>query len=74
MLVYPGENHGLRKKPNRVDYHHRVRAWFDHYLKGDPAPAWITEGQTWLDRQRELEDFEKAKKSKRPAGGKDPGK
>ena len=43
-----------------------VRAWFGHYLKDDPAPSWITEGQTWLDRKRELEDFEKAKKSKKP--------
>jgi dipeptidyl aminopeptidase/acylaminoacyl peptidase len=65
MLVYAGENHGLRLKPNRVDYHHRVRAWFDHYLKDDPAPTWITEGQTALERKRELEDFEKAKKGKK---------
>ena len=61
MLVYPGENHGLREKPNQVDYHHRVLEWFDHYLSGEPAPKWIAEGQTWLDRKRELEDFEKSR-------------
>ena len=59
MLVYPGENHGLREKPNRVDYHHRVREWFDHYLKGAEAPTWITRGQTWLERQDELDDQKK---------------
>lgn len=24
MLVYPGENHGLRREENMVDYHHRI--------------------------------------------------
>ena len=47
MLVYPGENHGLRQKPNQVDYHYRVLEWFGHYLKGEEASrgsprAWIT--------------------------------
>ena len=59
MLVYAGENHSLREKPNRVDYHHRVREWFDHYLKGVDAPAWITEGQSYLELQKEREEREK---------------
>ena len=44
MLVYPGENHSLRQEPNQVDYHHRILEWFGHYLKGDEAPSWITDG------------------------------
>ena len=64
MLVYPGENLGLAKKPNQVDYHHRVLEWFGHYLKGDPAPKWITHGQSFLDRQKEIEEFKKARKKK----------
>jgi len=64
MLVYPGENHGLRKKPNQVDYHHRVLDWFDHYLKGDPAPGWVTGGQSWIERQRELKAFKNNKRNK----------
>lgn len=70
MLVYPGENHGLRQKANQVDYHHRVLAWFGHWLKGEPAPAWISSGQTWIERQRELKAFEKKRKgkAKRKAG------
>jgi dipeptidyl aminopeptidase/acylaminoacyl peptidase len=48
MLVYPGEDHGLRKRPNTLDYHRRIQAWFAHYLKGEPAETWITEGRTFL--------------------------
>jgi dipeptidyl aminopeptidase/acylaminoacyl peptidase len=46
MLVYNGEDHGLRVKKNQIDYHRRIHAWFDHYLKGAPAETWITEGVT----------------------------
>ncbi len=62
MLVYPGENHGLAKKPNQVDYHYRILEWFGHYLKGEEAPPWILEGQTYLDRQKEVKAFKKKKK------------
>ncbi len=61
MLVYPGENHGLRKKPNQVDYHHRVREWFDTYLTGKEAPKWISDGVPWLDQKKALEEIEKPK-------------
>jgi dipeptidyl aminopeptidase/acylaminoacyl peptidase len=51
MLVYPGEDHGLRKKENQIDYHRRILQWFGHWLKGEPAPTWMTEGLTWGDRK-----------------------
>ncbi len=44
LLVYEGEGHGLRQDANRRDYHRRILEWFGHYLKGEPAPAWITDG------------------------------
>jgi len=44
LLVYDGEDHGFRRKPNQIDYHRRILEWFGHYLKGEPAPAWITDG------------------------------
>jgi dipeptidyl aminopeptidase/acylaminoacyl peptidase len=59
MLVYPGENHGLAKKPNQVDYHYRILDWFGHYLKGEKAPRWMTEGQSHLERQKELDALKK---------------
>ena len=52
LLVYGGEDHSLRQKANQVDYHHRILDWFGHYLKGDPAPAWITSGVTFLDKEK----------------------
>lgn len=59
MLVYPGENHGLRGKPNRVDYHHRVREWFDCHLMGHEAPRWISDGIPWLEQTKALEQVGK---------------
>ncbi len=55
MLLYPGEGHGLGKKENAVDYQRRIIQWFAHYLKGEPAATWITDGQTWIDRKRILD-------------------
>jgi dipeptidyl aminopeptidase/acylaminoacyl peptidase len=60
LLVYQGEDHGLRKKPDQVDYQHRIFAWFDTYLKGQAAPTWISDGESYLDHQRDL------KKAKSP--------
>jgi dipeptidyl aminopeptidase/acylaminoacyl peptidase len=54
MLVYEGENHGLAKKPNQIDYHRRVMQWFNHYLKGEPAPDWLKDGVKFLDKDKEL--------------------
>jgi dipeptidyl aminopeptidase/acylaminoacyl peptidase len=45
MLVYNGEDHGLRQKKNQVDYQKRILEWFGHYLKAETAPTWITNGQ-----------------------------
>ena len=62
LLAYAGEDHGLRKKPNQLDYHRRIVEWFGHYLKGEPAPEWIANGVRFLDREREL----KLLKAKKP--------
>jgi dipeptidyl aminopeptidase/acylaminoacyl peptidase len=44
LLVYEGENHSLSRRPNQLDYHRRINEWFGHYLKGEPAADWITQG------------------------------
>lgn len=54
LLVYAGEDHGLRRKPNQLDYHRRIVQWFGHYLKDKPAPSWITNGRSFIDREQEL--------------------
>jgi dipeptidyl aminopeptidase/acylaminoacyl peptidase len=63
MLVYGGEDHGLRRKPNQLDYQRRILQWFGHYLKGEPATPWITDGVSFLDRERELERLKTRKGS-----------
>jgi dipeptidyl aminopeptidase/acylaminoacyl peptidase len=69
MLVYPGENHGLRKEENMVDYHYRVKEWMAHYVKGaEPeTPKWITEGKSFLEREKEKEDLKNKKPAPKPA-------
>jgi dipeptidyl aminopeptidase/acylaminoacyl peptidase len=54
MLVYMGEDHGLRQAKNQTDYQRRILAWFGHYLKGEPAEPWIVNGQSFLDREAEI--------------------
>ena len=54
LIEYAGEDHGLRKKANQIDYQRRIFAWFGHYLKDEPAADWITNGESYLDQQREL--------------------
>lgn len=48
MLAYPGEGHGLRGLANRRDLTIRYLQFFDHYLKGAPAPKWMTEGVPYI--------------------------
>jgi dipeptidyl aminopeptidase/acylaminoacyl peptidase len=54
LLTYAAEDHGLRKRVNQIDYQQRILQWFGHYLKGEPAPAWIERGVPALEREREL--------------------
>ena len=44
LVQYLGENHGLGKLENRKDYSVRMLEFFDHHLKGLPAPAWMEKG------------------------------
>ena len=48
MLAYPGEGHGLRGLANRKDLTIRYFQFFDHYLKGAPAPKWMTDGVPFI--------------------------
>lgn len=44
MLHYEGEPHHLQRFANKIDYTIKMREFFDHYLKGAPAPSWWVEG------------------------------
>jgi hypothetical protein len=61
MLAYIVEDHGLRRKENQRDYQDRILSWLGHYLKGEPAEAWITDGKSFLERDAELKRLKKKK-------------
>ena len=44
MLNYNGDEHNLMKRENRKDIQIRQQQFFDHYLKGAPAPVWMVKG------------------------------
>ncbi len=44
MLSYDKEGHTIRDEKNELDYSVRLGQFFDHYLKGKPAPLWMTKG------------------------------
>lgn len=44
FLEYRGEGHHPQKYPNKLDYSIRMKQYLDHYLKGEPAPDWISQG------------------------------
>ncbi|MGZ5423190.1 MAG: alpha/beta hydrolase family protein, partial [Candidatus Aminicenantales bacterium] len=69
MLQYVGENHGLQKPANQKDYTVRMKEFFDHRLMGKPAPAWYTDGVSYLklkdylkERAKDLKPAEKVEK------------
>ena len=64
LLVYPGENHSVRKKENQIDYHHRILDWFGHKLQGEKPAKWITEGVGHLEREEELKRASETEKKR----------
>jgi dipeptidyl aminopeptidase/acylaminoacyl peptidase len=50
LLAYPGEGHHLAGLANQKDLTIRFMEFFDHYLKGAPAPKWLAEGVPFLKK------------------------
>ena len=44
LLEYNNEAHNLAERRNAKDLSVRLQQFFDHYLKGDPMPAWMKTG------------------------------
>lgn len=59
LLQYNNEAHNLLERRNCLDLTRRLQQFFDHYLKGEPAPAWMTKGVP-TDRKSEYAGFEYA--------------
>jgi len=52
LLQYNGEAHNLVKRENRKDISIRELQFFDHYLKGAPAPVWLDKGVPAVEKGR----------------------
>jgi dipeptidyl aminopeptidase/acylaminoacyl peptidase len=52
LLAYPGEGHHLGGVANQKDLTVRFMEFFDHYLKGAPAPKWLSEGVPYLKKEQ----------------------
>jgi dipeptidyl aminopeptidase/acylaminoacyl peptidase len=50
MLQYNNEAHNLVHRRNTKDLVVRWQQFFDHYLKGEPAPVWMTRGVPALEK------------------------
>jgi dipeptidyl aminopeptidase/acylaminoacyl peptidase len=54
MFNYNGEAHGLRKRVNQKHWTVCMAEFFDHHLKGAPAPKWMTDGiMAWEKKEEE---------------------
>ncbi|WP_299803512.1 prolyl oligopeptidase family serine peptidase [uncultured Shewanella sp.] len=52
FLQYQDEPHHLKKYSNKLDYSIRMMEYFDHYLKGKPAPKWLSEGEAYTEYKK----------------------
>jgi len=54
MFNYTGEDHGLDKRVNQMDWTIRMAEYFDHFLKYAPAPKWMKDGiKAWEHEEEE---------------------
>lgn len=60
LFNYNGELHSLRRRVDQQDFARRMHQFFDHFLKGAPAPAWMTDGIPFPDRDEEKLRFRDA--------------
>lgn len=53
MVNYNGDAHNPTKRANQLDIARRTMEFFDHHLRGAPAPAWMREGIPFLQKGRD---------------------
>lgn len=56
MVTYNGEPHNLKARSwgNRMDLSRRMFQFFEHYLKGKPAPQWMKSGVPAIEKGKSL--------------------
>ena len=60
LFNYNGQLHNLRRRADQKDFALRMNQYFDHFLKGAPAPEWMEKGIPFNDREEEKERFRQA--------------
>jgi dipeptidyl aminopeptidase/acylaminoacyl peptidase len=53
LVNYNGDEHNPTKRANQLDIAMRMQQFFDHHLKGAPAPEWMTRGIPFLEKGRD---------------------
>ena len=53
MFNYNGAGHGLRRRPNTMDWTRRMWGFFEHHLNGKPMPEWMAKGVPYSEREKE---------------------
>jgi len=66
MFSYNGEKHGLRRRIDQKDYTRRLQEFFDHFLKGAPAPEWMEKGIPYLQKEKEKEKYRATEEGDEP--------
>ena len=54
LINYNDEGHGVGQDQNKRDWSVRMQQFFDHYLKGEPAPKWLAEGVPATEKGKNL--------------------
>jgi len=52
LASYPKQGHHLDRLENKIDFQTRMEQFLDHYLKGKPAPEWMTKGVPFLKKKK----------------------
>jgi dipeptidyl aminopeptidase/acylaminoacyl peptidase len=53
LINYNEDAHNPTKRANQHDLDLRMQQFFDHHLRGAPAPSWMTDGIPFLDKGRD---------------------
>ncbi|MEP6689694.1 MAG: prolyl oligopeptidase family serine peptidase [Gemmatimonadaceae bacterium] len=53
LVDYNGDEHNPTKRANQLDIAMRMQQFFDHHLKGAPAPEWMEKGIPFLSKGRD---------------------
>jgi dipeptidyl aminopeptidase/acylaminoacyl peptidase len=53
LINYNGDEHNPTKRANQLDIAIRMMQFFDHHLRGRPAPEWMVRGVPFLQKGRD---------------------